>query len=1072
MTRAKRGYREAAADGALARNRSSPAKITEPSVRRALNRDAVFALLDDRAERRLIWLSAPAGYGKTTAIVTYLRSRQIAPVWYRCDDGDADIASFFHLVALALRKRVPERAPVAADFALANVTAVPPFARNFFRHWFSLLPTGTVWVLDDWQNVPATSPLLELLPVIVEEIPEGIQLVVISRAAPAANMSRLGAAQEIAVLAEQDLRLTRQETGAIAALYERPADPTRVMTADELYTLTDGWAAGLTAMLRHQARKPVPDENAPRQSPQSVFDFLSTEVFGHLDADSRDLLLKTACLEYVSVPVAEQISGRGNARDILDSLVDRNAFTTYRPASDSYHHHPLFREFLRKRLNATIDEAGRRDLQIAAAQGLARGGHTEQAIHLFLQAGDWQSAAALIVEAAPTMIRQARFEGLCAWISRFPAAVRAGNAWIAYWHGVAQRVIDGAAARDRLERAYALFTEASDPLGRMLAASAILQHSVHTDIESSSMLPWIERLFALLEREPPFPSRSVELQVMTGLLLSLSQAQPTHHLLPSCVTRVTSLIDEREVDPASSASGVAALLIYFGKCGRTARYRAFADRVGSLLKRPELGPSAKIHILWTEAHQRFLRGSADESRDLLDSSHAIAMDHGMSTWQLRIRISRLQMQDIHGRGDELAVAFDELEPALTRVPPMVAAQARYLRAMYLLAIGESAGAQRLMAETAGLCCGSGEFILGCMIHIAMAEICVAQQRYGEAEQMLLGCDPLLDAIDAPALRFNAGLVRAELARHSRPRSEFAAVLAEVFAIGREQGFANTFHAYALLLPRLIPYALGMGVEIPYCRWVISRRKLAPPLADVPHWPWAVRIRAMDHLEIFVDGTAIEFSGKAQRKPIELLKAMLTRSAGVDTVRLMDALWPDLDGDAARNAFDLSVHRLRKLLGHREAVRLSQGRLCFNPRLVWVDAFMLERLSAEGFAQDRLAAGVSDLLALYRGALLADDEASAVSTARTRLCSRFVRCVHALADRLGEAGQWELAESLCRQAVEVEPLEEGLYRTWMRSLRTQGQLAEAEAVNRRCEQMLWTGKPSWSTGGALVASHGS
>jgi DNA-binding SARP family transcriptional activator len=80
----------------------------------------------------------------------------------------------------------------------------------------------------------------------------------------------------------------------------------------------------------------------------------------------------------------------------------------------------------------------------------------------------------------------------------------------------------------------------------------------------------------------------------------------------------------------------------------------------------------------------------------------------------------------------------------------------------------------------------------------------------------------------------------------------------------------------------------------------------------------------------------------------------------------------------------------------------------------------------------------------------------VSTARRRLCSQFVRCVAALADRLGEAGQWELAESLCRQAVEVEPLEEGLYRTWRRSLIAQGHAAEAEAVYRGCEQRQWAG----------------
>jgi two-component SAPR family response regulator len=119
--------------------------------------------------------------------------------------------------------------------------------------------------------------------------------------------------------------------------------------------------------------------------------------------------------------------------------------------------------------------------------------------------------------------------------------------------------------------------------------------------------------------------------------------------------------------------------------------------------------------------------------------------------------------------------------------------------------------------------------------------------------------------------------------------------------------------------------------------------------------------------------------------------------------------------------------------------------------------------------------VSDLLALYRGALLVDDEGSAILAARKRLRSQFARSVAVLADQLGETGQWDLAGSLCRQAVEVEPLEEGLYRTWMRGLLAQGHEAEAEAVYRNCEQTLAAvlhGKPSRSTSGLIAASRGS
>jgi len=1056
--------------GATARLPSTQAKITIPSANRVLNRVSVFNRLDGFGARRLIWLAAPAGYGKTTAVVTYLQSRRIPPIWYQCDEGDADIASFFHYLSLALHGAVRQQLPPMAAFSVENFASIPAFARTFFRAWFSYLPAGTAWVMDDWQDLPSPSPLSDLLPVIIEEMPEGIQLIVISRRAPAANLSRLVAGHRMAQLTESDLRLSPEETGRIAAMYTRAKDQQRVLSTAQLYESTGGWAAGVTVMLRHDAETFAKRARGARRSMQTVFNLLSMEVFDRLDPEVRELLINTACLDYVAVPVAEQLSHEQNARDILDALVEQNAFTTHRAASDTYHYHPLFLEFLRSRLEATLNLAARRELWIAAAQELAKDQDPEQAIHLLLQAEDWSGAATLIVVVAPLVAQQTRFPTLAAWIARLPANASAGHPWIAYWHAVAQMAIDFPSARPSLDLAYALFEESADPLGRMLTAAGILRHIAYSYLEFGSMRPWIERLVELLNAETPFPSPLVELRVMSSLLLGLSQAQPHHPILRHCVARVSKLVDA-PMDLASSADAVAALLHFFGMCGTRASYRALDRRVKSLLTRIELGPAARIHILRMDAYQHFLRGALAGSHAFLDAAEAIAREQRLVAFELPIQVSRLQMWDVHGHRDELAAHFADLEPGLARSPPIIVAHARWLRAMYLLAIDDPVGAQVLMGEATRLFANAGWVFVQAMMQVAMAEIRVEQQRFAEAERFLANCDQLVLGIDAPILSFNSGLVRAEIARRTRPSSEFAAALAPVFAIGREQRFANTFHAYGLLLPRLIPYALGLDVEIAYCRWVIQRRSLAPPLADVPHWPWPVRIKATGHLDVYVGGAPLEFPGKSQRKPIDLLKALITRKAGVDTARLMDALWPDLDGDAARHAFDLAVHRLRKLLKHKDAVQLSQGRLSLNPRLVWVDAFVLQRLSTEGFAEAHLSASVPALLTLYRGPLLADDDGPAIVAARQRLRSHFIRSVAALADRLEGAQQRRLVASLCRQAIDLEPLEEELYRIWIRSLIARGHDAEAEAVYRRCEEMLdplLRAKRSKSTRASLVA----
>ena len=72
----------------------SIAKITKPSVSGIYERERLFLLLDDQRKKPLVWISAPAGSGKTTLISSYLDARKLASLWYLLDEGDADPATF------------------------------------------------------------------------------------------------------------------------------------------------------------------------------------------------------------------------------------------------------------------------------------------------------------------------------------------------------------------------------------------------------------------------------------------------------------------------------------------------------------------------------------------------------------------------------------------------------------------------------------------------------------------------------------------------------------------------------------------------------------------------------------------------------------------------------------------------------------------------------------------------------------------------------------------------------------------------------------------------------------------
>ncbi|MEY2669314.1 MAG: hypothetical protein RJA59_1952, partial [Pseudomonadota bacterium] len=121
-------------------------------------------------------------------------------------------------------------------------------------------------------------------------------------------------------------------------------------------------------------------------------------------------------------------------------------------------------------------------------------------------------------------------------------------------------------------------------------------------------------------------------------------------------------------------------------------------------------------------------------------------------------------------------------------------------------------------------------------------------------------------------------------------------------------------------------ALGAGIETDYVRGQIRFRRLVPPpLANEPRWPWRFRFRGRGQGGVERDGVAIPGSGSG--KGLELLEALVEQGGrGVPVPRLVDALWPDADGDQGRRSFDTTLHRLRKLLGDDDALRLEGGML--------------------------------------------------------------------------------------------------------------------------------------------------
>jgi|GEM_PF-1618721 len=292
---------------------------------------------------------------------------------------------------------------------------------------------------------------------------------------------------------------------------------------------------------------------------------------------------------------------------------------------------------------------------------------------------------------------------------------------------------------------------------------------------------------------------------------------------------------------------------------------------------------------------------------------------------------------------------------------------------------------------------------------------------------------------------------------AQSQNEATAQLASGLQIARELAWLNFFRATPAVAAAVCALALERGIEASFVREVIATRGLAAVRPDLAEWPWPIRVRTLGGLRIEIDGQTLAFKGKVAKKPLELLLFVIASSGvevSVGTVAF--ALWRELEGDKAHAALTVALHRLRKLLGHDDAVLLELGRLSLNPQQVWVDCLAFEQLADSvgmpnpGAWPPAVRAAAERAQALYGGPFLhgSDDEAWQL-VYRSRLASKFKRMVTLLAQAAMARGDSAAARAVLERGLEFDPLAEDLVRDLMRELIAAGEKAAALTVFERC-----------------------
>jgi LuxR family maltose regulon positive regulatory protein len=330
--------------------------IPQPATER-VPRPHLTEWLERQLDKRLILLSAPPGYGKTTLLVDFLTNSSIPAAWVQIAEADSDPSVFLACIIEAIYRLHGKREKTigrATQTLLESANAsIPPqqILTVLINELTDTLFNPWLLVLEDYHFI--ASPVVhQLVDMLLENGPASLHVIISTRIDPPIALARLRARGLLAELRAPQLRFRQDE---ISSLISRYVTGLSDQSLTQLAEKTEGWAAALRIVCSSLNGQDALSADrfiaGLSGSHRYIFEYLAEEVFRRQSSKRQVFLMNTAILSQMDAATCNALPGISNAQAMLDKLEQENLFLTSLDADRHwYRYHYLFREFLFSKL--------------------------------------------------------------------------------------------------------------------------------------------------------------------------------------------------------------------------------------------------------------------------------------------------------------------------------------------------------------------------------------------------------------------------------------------------------------------------------------------------------------------------------------------------------------------------------------------------------------------------------------------------------------------------------------------------------------------------------------------------
>lgn len=1047
-------------------------KIVVPRRRaELLSRPRLLELLDRVSDYKLVIVTAPAGYGKTSLLIDFAHRTELPICWLSLDAGDQDPQRFLtHLIAAinhrfhrfgrncmeAIQSMPQDQFNLNTAISLVINDLVDHIAEHF------------VIVLDDFHLVEPSKDVVEFVNRFVQEMDENCHIAAASRTLLALpDMPLLVARSQVSGLSFQELSFLPAEIQELLRTNFNMDVPAK--TAEQLVEDTEGWITGLLLSSQSPSGEIAERLRLARVSGVDLYDYLAQQVFEQQEPRIRDFLLRTSLLEEFNARLCEQTINKAlkidvDWQELMSTALQKNLFLL--PVGDEgeylrYHH--LFRDFLQRKIGAErIDET--KAIQTQMVDYLCQKAKWEDAIELQQKLGGQTKIIDLIITAGSDLISQGRFLTLSKWIDDLPQRLVKNNpALLSLRGGISLSmgfVNDGITL---LSRAVDMLRR-NDPDGllnrtllrratsyRLLGNIQLAQNDIDDASRKVSSTDGNQLIQADLDLE------QAEIYYGQGRLadaiLFFDHAIHRYRILNE--TEANAKAEFRIASAYKSAGRLndaakcyQSALEYFRKTHNISWQASLLNNLGGLqhllgdyeqavgsfeksIEYSRLGgiPFLEAYALSSMGDAYLDLNALEEAEEAYRQARVIALKTDDKVLLYYIELSESELNRLYGRMDS-AISF------------------------------------HLQAEKRAQESRSEMQQIGCDYQFALNEMSL--KNYDNAvsslSKILAFYSHSGHRIEEIRTRVIYALVLYELGQKSKLLKQIK-MLEEVKSIGEYKNIIlATGNKFKNIIERVMEYE---NRETPIAQFAqeitkhnerinYQRKTIRRQLVIVPFAPAKIIIRTLGKIQVKVSGRILTTRDWMTQSVRDFFLLIVSHPEGVTKEAIGEILWPNSTANELRLRFKNSIYRVRRALGS-DVILFENDTYFFNKDLDYefdVELFLdlIKKLDASQDLEQKMTQ-IRNVLRVYKGIFLPEISSPWVATEREFLHKKHHSVLIEAARVSFELGYYDQAISFSQRVIASDQLDENAYRMAMRSYAAIGNQAGIVKEYERCRRAI-------------------